>query len=52
MTFKEVYCHDCQIVLAKYNVKYFTDLNIAELIRFHYSLHIKKGHSVTTRISE
>ena len=51
MTFKEVYCQDCKLILARYNAKYFKDSNITELVRLHYSTHIKSGHSLTTRIS-
>jgi hypothetical protein len=52
MTFKEVYCNDCGSVLARYNVKYFTDNKIAEFVRLHHYSHIKQGHSLVTRISE
>jgi hypothetical protein len=52
MVFKEIYCLDCNIVLAKYNMVYFSDLNIAELAKLHYPLHIKNGHSLVIRMSE
>ena len=52
MVFKEIYCLDCNIVLAKYNMVYFSDLNIAELAKLHYPLHVKNGHSLVIRISE
>ena len=47
--FKEVYCADCKAVLAKYSMKYFTDADITELVRIHYSAHIKEGHAIETR---
>ena len=50
--FKEIYCSDCKIVLARYSTKYFTDADITELVRLHYSAHIKDGHSVATRLSD
>jgi hypothetical protein len=31
---------------------YFSDSNIAELVRLHYPSHVKSGHSVMIRISE
>jgi len=49
--FKEVYCANCKIVLARYSIKYFNDADITELVRIHYSLHIKEGHVVETRLS-
>ncbi|HEY7506798.1 MAG TPA: hypothetical protein VH621_04285 [Nitrososphaera sp.] len=52
LTFKEIYCSDCKTVLARYSTKYFSDGDINELMRLHYSSHIKDGHSMGTRISE
>lgn len=52
MVFKEIYCLDCNIVLAEYNMVYFSDLNIAELAKLHYPLHVKNGHSLVIRMSE
>ena len=52
MVFKEIYCSDCKIVLAKYNMVYFSVLNIAELAKLHYPLHVKNGHSLVIRMSE
>jgi hypothetical protein len=52
MPFKEIYCSDCKIVLARYSTKYFTDADINELVHLHYSAHIKDGHSMKTRITK
>jgi hypothetical protein len=52
MIFKEVFCSDCKMVLARYSTKYFTDLNINLLVRSHFSTHIKMGHSMETRLVE
>ncbi len=52
MVFKEIYCQDCNVVLAKYNIVYFSDSNIAELARLHYPLHAKNGHSLVIRLSD
>ncbi|AIC14547.1 hypothetical protein [Nitrososphaera viennensis] len=49
--FKEVYCADCKMVLARYSVKYFTDADINELVHVHYSAHIKEGHAIEIRMS-
>ncbi|MGA9154793.1 MAG: hypothetical protein WBZ36_29770 [Candidatus Nitrosopolaris sp.] len=48
LPFKEVHCRDCTLVLARYNVKYFTDSKIAELVRLYYHAHIKAGHALVT----
>jgi hypothetical protein len=50
--FKQVYCQDCNVFLAKYNTRYFSDMNIAELMRIHHYSHIKEGHSLITRTSD
>ncbi|HYA84757.1 MAG TPA: hypothetical protein VEH06_15110 [Candidatus Bathyarchaeia archaeon] len=48
LSFKEIHCRDCTMVLARYNVKYFTDSKIAELTRIYYQAHIKAGHAIVT----
>ncbi len=52
MKFKEVFCSDCKMVLARYSTKYFTDLDINVLVRSHFFIHIKKGHSIEMRLIE
>ncbi|MGH9993430.1 MAG: hypothetical protein ACREBU_17295 [Nitrososphaera sp.] len=52
MPFKEIYCSDCKTVLARYSTKYFSDADINELVRLHYSVHIKNGHLMVTRTTE
>lgn len=52
LPFKEIYCSDCKTVLARYSTKYFSDADINELVRLHYSAHIKDGHSMETRLAE
>lgn len=51
MGFKEVFCHDCNTILARYNADYFSDLKVTELTRLHHNSHIRSGHSVTTRLT-
>ncbi len=52
MKFKEIFCADCKMMLARYSTKYFTDLNINALVRTHFSMHIKEGHSIEMRLVE
>lgn len=47
--FKEIYCQDCKIILARYNEDYFSDSSIDELSKLHYYYHIREGHSIIVR---
>jgi len=40
------------LVLARYSTKYFKDLDINVLVRSHFSIHIKHGHSIEMRLIE
>jgi len=46
MEFREIYCNDCKIILARYNVKYYTEDIIAELIQTVHVLHARGGHHI------
>jgi len=48
--FKEIYCSDCKMILARYSTKYFTDSNITFLVRLYFSSHIKDGHYMNMRV--
>jgi hypothetical protein len=52
VSFKEIYCQDCEIILARYNDDYFSDDSINELSKHHYYFHIKEGHSIIVRKKE
>jgi hypothetical protein len=52
LMFKEIYCSDCKMVLARYSTKYFTDPNINVLVRLYFFTHIKKGHFMEMRLVE
>jgi hypothetical protein len=47
--FKEIYCQDCKIILARYNEDYFSESSIDELSKLHYYYHIREGHSIVVR---
>lgn len=49
MEFKEVYCVNCKKVLGRYNVKYYHDDKIGELLNTAHSTHIRNGHQVNIR---
>ncbi|HEU4467969.1 MAG TPA: hypothetical protein VFR61_02885 [Nitrososphaeraceae archaeon] len=47
--FKEIYCQDCKIILARYNEDFFSEASIDELSKLHYYFHIREGHSLIVR---
>ena len=49
MSFKEILCQDCKIILARYNDDYFSEASINELSKLHNYYHIKEGHSIILR---
>ena len=46
MEFSEIYCMDCKKVLARYNVKYYSEDMIAELIQTIHVIHTRAGHHI------
>jgi hypothetical protein len=49
MEFREIYCNNCKKVLGSYNVKYYSEAKIAELIKDNHVLHIRQGHHLDIR---
>jgi len=49
MEFKEIYCNDCKKVLGRYNIKYYSDDKIGDLIKSIHSLHLREGHEIEIR---
>ncbi len=49
LEFKEIYCNNCKKTLGRYNVRYFTDANIAELIKSSHTSHYRNGHQIIVR---
>jgi len=44
--FREIYCDSCKKVLARYNVKYYSEDMIAELIQTIHVIHTRAGHHI------
>ena len=44
--FREIYCNDCKKTLARYNVKYYTEDMVAELIQTIHVIHTRGGHHI------
>lgn len=49
MEFREIYCVNCKKMLGRYNIKFYNDDKIGELLKTVHSLHIKNGHQVNIR---
>jgi len=49
MEFKEVYCVNCKKVLGRYNIKFYNDDNIGELLKTTHVTHVRNGHQVNIR---
>ena len=49
MEFREVYCSNCKKVLGRYNIKFYNEEKVDELINSTHSTHIRNGHQVNIR---
>jgi len=49
MKFREVYCSNCKKVIGRYNIKFYNDDKIEELLNTTHSTHIRSGHRVGIR---
>ena len=49
MEFREIYCSNCKKVLGRYNVKFYDDDKIGELLNMHHISHIRSGHQVIVK---
>lgn len=47
--YREIYCNDCKRVLGRYNMRYYTDDKIAEIIRSNHLAHVREGHEIELR---
>jgi len=49
MEFREIYCSNCKKVLGNYNIKFYSDEKIGEIVNMYHTSHIRSGHQVTIR---
>ena len=49
MEFREVYCMNCKKVLGRYNVKFYDNTKIEELLKTTHVIHVRNGHRVKIR---
>jgi len=46
MEIREIYCHNCKKVLGRYNVKYYSEDKIGDLIKSGHVWHVREGHEI------
>ncbi|CUR51651.1 conserved protein of unknown function [Nitrosotalea devaniterrae] len=46
MEVKEIYCSTCKKKLGTYNVKYFSNDRLNEIISYNHTRCMREGHSV------
>ncbi len=49
MEFREVYCMNCKKILGRYNIKFYDDDKIGELLKTTHVMHVRNGHQVNIR---
>lgn len=49
MEFREIYCSNCKKILGRYNIKFYSDEKIGEILNIYHISHIRSGHQVTIK---
>jgi len=49
MEIREIYCNNCKKILGRYNLKYYSDDKIGDLIKSNHQLHVREGHEIDIR---
>ncbi len=49
MEFREIYCSNCKKILGRYNIKFYSEDKIGEILNTYHISHIRSGHQVTIR---
>ena len=49
MEYREIYCSNCKKVLGNYNIKFYNEDKIGEIINTYHISHIRSGHQVTVK---
>ena len=49
MEFREIYCSNCKKILGRYNIKFYSDDKIGEILNTYHISHIRSGHQVAIR---
>ena len=46
MESREIFCHSCKKLLGRYNVSFYSESNVAEIINSVHILHSRAGHEI------
>ncbi len=49
MKFREIYCDNCRKVLGRYNVEFYNEDKIKDLLKTNHAEHVRDGHHVKIR---
>ncbi len=49
MEFREIYCTSCKKILGRYNIKFYNDDKIGEVLKASHSIHVREGHRINIR---
>ena len=49
MEFKEIYCITCEKIIGRYNIKFYNEDKIAELMKTSHVTHVRNGHQINIR---
>jgi hypothetical protein len=49
MEFREIYCENCKKILGRYNIKFYDENKIEEILKIDHSIHVRKGHEIYLR---
>ena len=49
MEFREIYCTSCKKVIGRYNIKFYSEDKIAELMKTNHVAHVRNGHQINIR---
>ena len=49
MEFREIYCSNCKRVLGRYNIRFYSDDKIGEVLKTTHVEHVRNGHHIMIR---
>ena len=49
MEFREIYCTNCKKVLGRYNIKFYDETKIEEVLKTTHVTHVRNGHEINIR---
>ena len=49
MEFREIYCINCKKVLGRYNIKFYNEDKIGDVLKTTHVTHVRNGHQINIR---